>query len=76
LQLGLKTIDDIMFEEAIKRYSIAFEQQFHYGCFYAYIKIKEQEIKNIMWFADLSQVKKDKDSQGKLIKNYIVPFNY
>jgi len=76
LQHGLKSIDDVMFEESIKRYSIAFEQQFHYGCFYAYIKIKEQEIKNIMWFSDLSQVKKDKDSQGKLAKNYIVPFNY
>lgn len=63
-----------MFEELTKKYSIAFEQQFHYACFYAYIKIKEQEIKNIVWFADILRV--DKETVSKLKKNYIVPFNY
>jgi V-type H+-transporting ATPase subunit d len=63
-----------MFEELTKKYSIAFEQQFHYACFYAYIKIKEQEIKNIVWFADIMKV--DKETAAKLKKNYIVPFNY
>ena len=63
-----------MFEESIKRYSIAFEQQFHYACFYAYIKIKEQEIKNIIWLAEMISL--DKDSSSKLKKNYILPFNY
>ncbi len=63
-----------MFEESIKRYSIAFEQQFHYACFYAYIKIKEQEIKNIIWLAEMISL--DKDSGSKLKKNYILPFNY
>ena len=61
-------------EEGIKRYSIAFEQQFHYACFYAYIKIKEQEIKNIIWLAEMISL--DKDSGSKLKKNYILPFNY
>ena len=63
-----------MFEELTKKYSIAFEQQFHYACFYAYIKIKEQEIKNIVWLADILRV--DKETVSKLKKNYIVPFNY
>ena len=63
-----------MFEELTKRYSIAFEQQFHFACFYAYIKIKEQEIKNIVWFSDIMKV--DKETASKLKKNYIVPFNY
>ena len=63
-----------MFEESIKRCSVAFEQQFHYACFYAYIKIKEQEIKNIIWLAEMISL--DKDSGSKLKKNYILPFNY
>ena len=74
LQSGLKTIDDVMFEESVKKYSIAFEQQFHYACFYSYIKIKEQEIKNIVWLAEMISL--DKDAGSKLKKNYILPFNY
>ena len=63
-----------MFEESMKKYSIAFEQQFHYACVYAYIKIKEQEIKNIIWLAEMISL--DKDSSSKLKKGYILPFNY
>ena len=29
-----------MLEEQAKRWSLAFEEQFHYGCFYAYMKLK------------------------------------
>ena len=74
LQSGLKTLDDLMFKESVKRYSIAFEQQFHFACFYAYIKIKEQEIKNIMLLADMNAF--DKDIGSKVKKAYILPFNY
>ena len=74
LQSGLKTLDDVMFKESIKRYSIAFEQQFHFACFYAYIKIKEQEIKNIVLLAEMNSL--DKDAGSKLKKGYILPFNY
>ena len=77
LQSGLKTLDDYMFEELSKRYSLAFEQQFHYGCFYAYIRIKEQEIRNVMWLIELISLEKSKESsQSKLKRNYILPFNY
>ena len=74
LQSGLKTLDDLMFKESMKRYSIAFEQQFHFACFYAYIKIKEQEIKNIMLLADM--ISFDKDIGSKIKKAYILPFDY
>ena len=74
LQSGLKTLDDLMFKESMKRYSIAFEQQFHFACFYAYIKIKEQEIKNIMLLADMDAF--DKEIGSKVKKAYILPFDY
>ena len=74
LQSGLKTLDDLMFKESMKRYSIAFEQQFHFACFYAYIKIKEQEIKNIMLLADM--ITFDKEIGAKVKKAYILPFDY
>ena len=63
-----------MYEQLSKKFSIAFEQQFHYACVYAYIKVKEQEIRNIIWLAEISTLEKDQSS--KLKKNYILPFDY
>ena len=63
-----------MLEESIKRFSMAFEEQFHYGCFYAYLKIKEQEIKNVTWLADLITMQADRGLPGW--NKVIVPFMY
>eukprot|EP00775_Hariotina_reticulata_P002761 gene2761-3055_t len=45
-------LDKLLYEEEVKRCMACFEQQFHYGVFYAYMKLREQEIRNVMWVSE------------------------
>lgn len=47
-----KSIEDRFFEKEIELMKKAFMNQFHYGVFYAYFKMKEQESRNIIWIAE------------------------
>lgn len=68
------TIDDVMLKEAACRYSVAFEGGFHVACFFAYLKLKEQEIKNVTWLAELVQMQVSRNLPGWT--KFIVPFKY
>jgi len=44
-QLGFgesQMLDKLLYDEEVKRCVLTYEQQFHYGVFYGYMKLREQ----------------------------------
>ena len=45
-------LEDRFFRIEVHLNKLSFLQQFQYGVFYSYMKLKEQEIRNITWIAE------------------------
>jgi V-type H+-transporting ATPase subunit d len=59
-----KTLEDSFFEHEVDMHKHSFYRQGGYGAFYSYFKLKEQEIRNIVWIAEcIMQDQKSKMNQ-------------
>lgn len=64
------SIDDEFYKLEVRLFELAFESQMHFGVFYAYVKLKEQEIRNLVWISEcILQRRKDQ------ISNFIPVFS-
>lgn len=62
-------MEDEFFRYEVNTNKYVFMRQFNFGVFYAYFKLKEQEIRNIVWIAEcIAQGQREK------INNYVPIF--
>ncbi|KAK2964801.1 putative V-type proton ATPase subunit d 1 [Blattamonas nauphoetae] len=63
-----KTLEEVFIEHEIHLNKLALSRCCQYSTFYAYFRLKEQEIRNIVWIAEcIAQKKKDKVNQFIMI---------
>lgn len=65
------SIDDEFYKYEVKLYELAFESQMHFGVFYAYVKLKEQEIRNLVWISECI-LQRRKDQINKFVPLFSV----
>ena len=70
---GDKSLEDAMYRELAKAYSISFDEQSNMSNFYAYVMLKEQEIKNVVWMAEM--ISRNLDPNDIKWGKYVLPFD-
>ena len=67
------SIDDEFFKHEAKLCELAFESQMQFGIFYAYVKLKEQEIRNLVWISECI-LQRRKDQINKFVPLFTSDF--
>jgi len=68
------SLDTKMYAVKCRKYSACFDLQFHYGSFYAYLRLKEQEIRNVALIAEMVPLARERDAIKKLPEQ-MIPFH-
>ena len=68
-----QSLEDVMYKELCEAYSISFDEQSNMTNFYAYVMLKEQEIRNIGWMAEM--ISRNLDKNDTRWNKFIVPFD-
>lgn len=60
-------LDKVLYEEEVRRALGSFEQQFHFGVFYSYMVVREQEIRNLLWIGECIA----QDQKGRIMDGIV-----
>ena len=67
---GSKTFEDLLYEYEVQLCRQAFDGQSHVASFYAWTKLKKQELRNIKWILSCINQKRDQKDFNKWIKTF------
>mgnify|MGYP006133589139 CR=1 FL=1 len=68
---GRGDLEHYCYEREVKLCELAFEGQFHYGMFYAYFRLREQEIRNVEYIARMTLLRTPEE-----MKDNVIPIFY
>ncbi len=63
-----KSFNDLMYQEEVRINMLAFEQQSHFACFYAWCALKKQELRNLKWILSCINQRRDQKDLNRWIK--------
>jgi len=65
--LASQSIEDLIYKDNAQQYELAFEQQFHFGVYYAWVKLREQEIRNIRWICNMIALRTQDQIENRIV---------
>ena len=67
-----RTLEDAMYEEEVRNLSLVFDQQASLAVLYAYVRLKQQEIRNVVWVSEM--ISRGLEKNHPAWKKIVVPF--